>query len=97
MDCSPPGSSVHGNSPGKNTGVGYHALLLGMFPTQGSNPHLKSPALANGFFTTMATWKAPLVLRPGIKPASPAFEAQSLNQWTARGVPQGPHFKLQII
>ena len=22
MDCSPPGSSVHGNSPGKNTGVG---------------------------------------------------------------------------
>ena len=27
MDCSPPGSSVHGNSPGKNTGVGGHALL----------------------------------------------------------------------
>ena len=27
MDCSPPGSSVHGNSPGKNTGVGCHALL----------------------------------------------------------------------
>ena len=25
MDCSPPGSSVHGNSPGKNTGVGCHA------------------------------------------------------------------------
>ena len=22
MDCSPPGSSVHGDSPGKNTGVG---------------------------------------------------------------------------
>ena len=22
MDCRPPGSSVHGNSPGKNTGVG---------------------------------------------------------------------------
>ena len=27
MDCSPPGSSVHGDSPGKNTGVGCHALL----------------------------------------------------------------------
>ena len=26
-DCSPPGSSVHGGSPGKNTGVGCHALL----------------------------------------------------------------------
>ena len=40
MDCSPPGSSVHGDSPGKNTGVGYHALLQGIFPTQGSNPGL---------------------------------------------------------
>ena len=35
MDCSPPGSSVHGDSPDKNTGVGCHALLspLGA-PTQ---------------------------------------------------------------
>ena len=31
----PPGSSVHGDSPGKNTGVGCHALLQGIFPTQG--------------------------------------------------------------
>ena len=38
VDCSLPGSSVHGNSPDKNTGVGCHALLQGMFPTQGSNP-----------------------------------------------------------
>ena len=37
MDCSPPGSSVHGDSPDKNTGVGCHALLQGIFPTQGSN------------------------------------------------------------
>ena len=37
INCSPPGSSVHGNSPGKNTGVGCHALLQGIFPTQGSN------------------------------------------------------------
>ena len=27
MDCSPPGSSVHGNFPGKSTGVGCHCLL----------------------------------------------------------------------
>jgi len=40
MDCSPPGSSVLWDSPGKNTGVGCHVLLLGIFPTQGSNPHL---------------------------------------------------------
>ena len=37
MDCNLPGSSVHGDSPGKNTGVGCHALLQGIFPTQGSN------------------------------------------------------------
>ena len=40
MDCSPPGSSDRGDSPGKNTGVGCHALLQGIFLTQGSNPHL---------------------------------------------------------
>ena len=27
MDCSPPGSSVHGDSPGKSTGLGCHCLL----------------------------------------------------------------------
>jgi len=37
MDCSVPGSCVHGNSRGKNTGVGCHSLLQGIFPTQGSN------------------------------------------------------------
>ena len=40
VDCSPSGSSVHGDSPGKSTGVGCHALLQGIFPTQGSNPCL---------------------------------------------------------
>ena len=37
MDCSPPGSSVHGDSPGKYIRVGHHALLQGIFLTQGSN------------------------------------------------------------
>ena len=40
MDCSPPGSSVHEDSLGKGTGVGYYALLKGIFPIQGSNPDL---------------------------------------------------------
>ena len=30
INCSPPGSSVHGDSPGRNTGVGCHTLLQGM-------------------------------------------------------------------
>ena len=44
MICSLPGSSVHGDSPGKNTGVGCHFLLQGIFPTQGSSlglPHCR--------------------------------------------------------
>ena len=56
MDCGPPASSVHVRqeeySPGKNTGVGSHAFLRGIFPTQGLNPHLLClPALAGGSLT----------------------------------------------
>ena len=40
LDCSPPDSSVHGDSPGKNTGVGCHSLLQGISLTQGLNPGL---------------------------------------------------------
>ena len=36
-DYSPPGSSVHGDSPGMNTGVGCCSLLQGIIPTQESN------------------------------------------------------------
>ena len=37
MDCSLPGSSVCGDSPGKDTGVGCHVLLQGIFSTQELN------------------------------------------------------------
>ena len=40
IDCNPSGSSVHGDSQGKNTGVGFHALHQGISPTQGSDPVL---------------------------------------------------------
>ena len=39
-------------SPGKNTGVGFHAFLQGIFPTQGLNPVLLT---AVRFFTVWAT------------------------------------------
>ena len=48
MDCSPPGSSVHGDSPGKNTGVGCHTLLQGTFPTR---DRTQVSHIAGGFFT----------------------------------------------
>ena len=40
IDCSLPGSSVHGDSLGKNAGVGCQFLLQGIFPTQESIPGL---------------------------------------------------------
>ena len=55
MDCSLPGSSVLGASPGKNTGVGCHAILQGIFLTQGSHPVLH---IAGRFFTVWATREA---------------------------------------
>ena len=39
-------------------GSGLHALLQGIFPTQGLNLRLMSPALAGRFFTTCAIWEA---------------------------------------
>ena len=58
VDYRPPGSSVLEDSPGKNTGVDCHALLQGIFPTQGQNLYLTSPTLVGGFFTTNFTWEA---------------------------------------
>ena len=43
LDCSPPGSSVHWDSPGKNTRVDWHAFLQGILPNPGIEP--RSPAL----------------------------------------------------
>ena len=36
----PPAFSILGDSPGKNTAVGCHPLLQGIFPTQACNPGL---------------------------------------------------------
>ena len=55
MDGSLAGSSVHGDSPGKNTEVSCHALLQEIFPTQRLNPGLHT---AGGFFTDWAIKEA---------------------------------------
>ena len=81
MDSSPPGSSVYGDSPGKKTGVGYHAFLQGIFLTQGSNWHL----------LCLLHWQAgSLPLVPPGKPKIPFSSVQSLTRvrlfatpWTA--------------
>ena len=43
--------------PGKNTGVGCHSLLLGLFSTQGSNPRLLHWQVDSLYH--WATWEAP--------------------------------------
>ena len=53
-NCSLPGSSVHGDSPGKNTGLGCHFLLQGIFPTQGWS---QVSYIAGRFFTIWHTRK----------------------------------------
>ena len=88
MDCSLPGSSVHGDSLGKNTGVGCHALLQGIFPTQGWNlglPHCKqilyclshhgSPRILQLGSLSLFQGNLP---DPEIEPGSPALQAESL-------------------
>ena len=67
MDRIPPGSSVHGNFPGKNTG-GWPCLPPGDLPHPGIEPlsleSLTSPALAGRFLTRSATWEAPPLTHP---------------------------------
>jgi len=55
VDCSPPGSSVHGILQARILEWVVHVLLQGMEPTS-----VMSPALAGGFFTTSAPWEAPI-------------------------------------
>ena len=54
-DCSPPGSSVHGDSPDKEAGVGYHALLPGIFQPR---DRTQVSCIAGRLFTTWATTRA---------------------------------------
>ena len=88
MDCSPPGSSIHGDSPGKKTGVGCHALLQGIFLNQGSNPglphcrqtlyylsHQGSPRILEWVACTLSRGSSD----PGIESGSLALQADSLS------------------
>jgi len=70
MNCSPPGSSAHGDFPGKNTGVGCHALLQGIFPTQGSNP---DPLHGRWILYHLSHQESPRILEWVVYPFSRGF------------------------
>ena len=58
MDCSPTRLLCPWSLPGKNTGVGCHFLLQGIFPTQGSNLHLLHLLVGRRILCHCTTWKA---------------------------------------
>ena len=57
MDCKPNGPLCPWDFPGKNTEMGYHFLLQGIFPRQGSNPSL---LLGRRFLYHWTIWESPL-------------------------------------
>ena len=86
MDYSPPGSSVHGESPGKNTGVGCPALLQGIFPTQGLNPHLLCLLHWQGGSLPLEPHGTPIFLKlklEGFPPQRAYLEAQPVKNLPA--------------
>ena len=71
MDCSSPGSSVHGILQ-TDTGVGCHVLLQGIFPTQGSNLHL---------FCLLHWQVVSLLLAPPGKPSIGVSQGEMMKAW----------------
>ena len=57
MPCSPPGTSVHRDSPGQSTGVGCHIPPPGNLPNAGIEP--RSPALQEDFFYCLSHRESP--------------------------------------
>ena len=80
MDCSPPGSSVHGILQARTLDWVAISSLQGICPTQGSNLCLLClPALAGEFFTTSNTWDA----WPGSNSEGRQCEDEDFSQQTA--------------
>ena len=73
MDCSLSGSSVRGDSPGENTGVGSHALLQGIFPSS----HTLNPHLLHLLHWYVGSLPLPPLGKPGFYHAAAAKSLQS--------------------
>ena len=86
MDHSPPVSSVYADSPGKNTRVGCHAVLQGIFPTQGWHPGLlhckgvlcKATREAQEYWSGLPCPPPGDLPNPGMEPRAPALQGSSL-------------------
>ena len=83
IDGNPSGFSVHRDSLGKDTGVGCHALLLGIFPTQGLNP---GPPYCRRILYHLSHKLSPRVLKWVVYPVSMG-SSQTRNQTRASWFP----------
>ena len=108
--CHPMGCSLlcPWSFPGKNTGVGCHFLLQGIYLTQGLNSSLASPVLPGRFFNTEPPGKPPvdpgggggLVAKSYSTPAMPgtvAHQAPLSMGFSRQEYWSGFHFLLQGI
>ena len=60
LDCSPPGSSVHGNFLARVLERVANFLLHGIFPTQRLNPHLLCPLFSRQLLYTLSCQGSPI-------------------------------------
>ena len=65
LDCSLPGSSTHGTFSGKNTAVGCHFLLQGIFPTRDGTHVFWVSCTGRQILYHWPTGKAPIRFRWG--------------------------------
>ena len=66
MDCSPPGYNPWA-FPSKNTRVGFHFLLQGILPTQGSNLHLQHLCIARQILYQLSYQGSPRITEEALK------------------------------
>ena len=86
------------NSPGRNTGVGSHSLLQGIFPTQGSNPgllHCRQIVYSlsrQGSHATMVSRPKAVIKMLYPKRSDSTWQRRTKEYW-AGGLPGGPVVK----
>ena len=88
MDCSLPGSSVHGIFQVKNAGAGCHFLLQGIFLTQGSNHISCVSCMGRWILYHWAIWEAWEIQRQWKGAMSECMSVPRvnvLNKWILRG------------
>ena len=84
MDCSPSGSSVHGDFPSKNTGAGCHFLLQGISPPPRVEP--RSPPLQADSLPS----------EPPGKPCGNKSTPKKSKSWAGRGKYYKMFYKLPV-